>query len=87
MQEVVAMEVLDSLDDLIGNYTRGFDAESLVAVLKQILETWSEHLHDHAVVFSFLACPVDLRNAITSAQYFVNFAFVHQLGVSCVRKF
>ena len=72
MDEMIIMEELEPLDHLVGQHESRLDRELALAVVEQVLETGSEQVHDHRIVVSFHAKPVNSRDA--SYKYnFINY--------------
>lgn len=63
VDEVVIVEELQSLDHLVRYHQRRLYCEFAFAVVEQVLQRGAEQVHDHCVVVSLDAEPVDLRDA------------------------
>lgn len=58
MDEPLLVNFLNSLDDLHCNEANGLEVESPLALLEEVLETWSKQVHYHHVKLVFLVCLV-----------------------------
>ena len=58
------VDVLDSLDGLVGNHENCFKSELALAVGKEVLEGLSKQVHDHNVLAAFDSVVVDLGNGL-----------------------
>ena len=54
------MDILDSLNHLVGKHQHSLESELSTALFEEFLQAWTEHVHDHAVPLLVLAKEVDL---------------------------
>lgn len=73
---------LNSSNHLIRQHEDSLHCESSGAKVEEILETWSEEVHDEDVVVSLLAIPPDVGDAHAALEDFVQLALVQKLGVA-----
>ena len=69
MDEVFAMDELYPADELVGQQQHSFQTQLPVAEVEEILETRSEQLQDHHIVFALLAVVSDKGNAHPSLHH------------------
>lgn len=68
VNEGLAMNVLDTADHLIGQHKDCFDGETSRTEVEEILERWTQQVHDEDVVFLFLSI-VSKNKSVLSSQY------------------
>lgn len=60
VNDSLLVHFLDSFDHLLGNKAARLEVELALALHKEVLETWTEHIHHHhveLVLFVCLVCP------------------------------
>ena len=62
MKETVAMQHLNSFDELDGQHAHCFQRELKLTLLVQIVDTFSAEFHYHKCLVAILPKPVDLWN-------------------------
>lgn len=82
MNEILIVDVFNSSNHLIRQHEDSLHCESSGAKVEEILETWSEEVHDEDVVVSLLAIPPDVGDAHAALEDFVQLALVQKLGVA-----
>jgi hypothetical protein len=60
------VDVLDPLDDLLGDHKNGFNRELAPAEGEEVLEGLSEHVHNHEVVVAFGSVVEDLGDGLSN---------------------
>ena len=73
---------LNSSNHLIRQHKDSLHCESSGAKVEEILETWSEEIHDEDVVVPLLAVPPDVRDAHTALEDLVQLALIQQLRMA-----
>ena len=82
MDEVLVVHKLDPSDHLIGQHEHSLHGEPAGAEVEEVLETWSEEVHDEDVVVPLLAVPPDVGNAHAALEDLVQLALIQQLGMA-----
>ena len=73
---------LNSSNHLIRQHKDSLHCESSGAKVEEILETWSEEIHDEDVVVPLLAVPPDVGDAHPALEDLVQLALIQQLRVA-----
>merc|ERR1719330_2317574 len=73
---------LNSSNHLIRQHKDSLHCESSGAKDEEILETWSEEIHDEDVVVPLLAVPPDVRDTHTALEDLVQLALIQQLRMA-----
>ena len=60
MEETSRVNVLDALDELVGEHQNGVQSELSVAIVEKVFEARAKKIHDEGGVISLLTDPVDL---------------------------
>lgn len=76
------VDVLDSLDHLVGQHQHRLQTEFPSAFPEKFFEAASERIHDHNVSFFVLAEPVHLRDADAVVQNLVDLVLVEKLRLA-----
>ena len=59
-----SVDVLYSLDHLVGDHQHGLEAQLPLTVVEQVFETFAEQVHDHEIVIAFSAVVKNLRDGL-----------------------
>ena len=81
MQEAPGVQELDPRQHLVDEHEHSLEGELALAVVEEVFEAGAEEVEHHGIVVAFGAVPVDLGNAGTATQNFVEFGFVEELGM------
>ena len=63
VNKVIVMQKFKPLDHLVSDHQRGLHGEFALAEIKSVLETRPEQIHDHCVVVSLHAKPMNSWNS------------------------
>ena len=82
MNKILIVNKFNARYHLIGEHEHRFHGESSRAKVKEILQAWTEQVHDKYVVVFFLAVPAYVRYADAALQYFIQFTLVQELRMA-----
>ena len=69
MNNVLAMDMLETTDELIGNHQYGFQRERAAAETQKIGQTWPKQFRHHVMIFLIFTVRIDTRNAYTAGEF------------------
>mmetsp|Transcript_9826 Transcript_9826/g.27635 ORF Transcript_9826/g.27635 Transcript_9826/m.27635 type:complete len:294 (-) Transcript_9826:96-977(-) len=81
VDEILRMDVLNTVDHLVGQHEDRLQAELAVAETEEILEGRTQQVDDHDVVVALHAVPVDVRDADAASEDLAQLGLVEQLRV------
>jgi hypothetical protein len=82
MNEILIVDVFNSPDHLIRKHEDSLHCESPGAKVEEVLEAWSEEVHDEDVVVPLLAIPPNVGDAHAALEDLVELALIQQLRVA-----
>jgi len=59
MNKMIVMDKFKSLNHLVGQHQSSLDGQFSLAIVEDVFQTRSQQVHDHRVIISFNAKPVD----------------------------
>jgi len=92
MEEVTAVNVLNSLDHLIGEHEHRLERKFSEGLIEERLKGWTHEIHNKYVVVTFGRTVVDIRDSLIDdgrviVQVVVELALVDQLGMIRTNRF
>lgn len=80
VEEMFGVDVLDSLEELVGEHEDCFDAELPVTVIEEFFQGGSKKIHDHNIIIAFCGAVVDVRDSLiddtgVSQEILIKFTF------------
>ena len=79
MDEILGVDVFDTVDHLIRQHQHGLERELAIAEVEQILKRRSQKIDNHHVVIALDTIPMNVRNANTAREDLVELGLVQQL--------
>lgn len=64
VKEAARMQVLDAVNQLFRHKDNREERELAAAIVEQVFEVWSQQFHDHHVIRTVCARPMDLRDSL-----------------------
>lgn len=75
VNKMIVMEKFEALYHLVRKHHGGLYSEFSFAVVEEILQAWTQKVHNHGIVIPFNPKPMDRRYSSASVQYFVYLGF------------
>lgn len=80
MNDVLGMDVFETIKKLIGQHQHGLKREFSVAVVEKIFQTRPQEIEHHRVVFTFGLVRVDSWNTSTTGKGLIDVNFAFEAG-------
>ena len=87
MNNVLAMNMLETTDELIDNHQHGFQRERAAAETQKIGQTWPKQFRHHVIIFPIFTVRINARNADTTGEFLNSHDFRIETWIIDCEKF